>query len=711
MENWYRIQSAVLAAIICATLAFNLLLSSRRSRLYFGFALFNLNLVGLFLVDALVMSGALGTRFGGLAFGCMVSLLPWAGVGFFVEFADERSRFASISYRVSMASSIAMMTLMVLGWPTAPLFRYLAVYGVLGAAIVVSTVIMLRRYRSVESPIDKTRLRVLTVAGIGVFSFALGSYLPQIEQPPLGNILLAVYMFFMFEIITLRRLIDLFEFLGRFFVLAGFAVVLSLIYAILVGWWRHDFNLFLLNTVLATIVILILFDPLRSFVEAKLNELVFREKFEFAQQTDELRRKMASIIDTNELARFLISRLEASRRVTHASFWLASEDGLSYANLGYFGARPPARLDAIMSRTFVNRLIEERLVVIENMEAERNAILSAVEPEERAGLEVVEQIITTCDVIQADLCVGFISEGQLVGFLGVKDERLRAAYSSTEIQALSTLAAQCTITIENSRLFARVRERYRLAALGEMAAGLAHEIRNPLGAIKGAAQLLTEGEGDDNRAYIGIIEEEIRRLNGVVGQFLNYARPLKGELDDVDINVVIERTLTLIRVERPDAKLDFRPDSSLPEVKTDPELLRQVVINLAKNAVEAMADDGGRLLVTTASCRRKMAPQAGRRPSPDLVDHIRIVFQDEGPGIPHEVMERLFIPFYTTKSEGTGLGLPICQRIIRSLGGALEVDSTVGAGATFTIFLPRETGQTDPSSESRNKPPIGWVRG
>ncbi len=402
MENWYRIQSALLAAIICATLAFNLLLRSRRSRLYFGFAIFNLNFVGLFLVDALTVSETLSPNVGSLTLSVMVSLLPWTGVGFFVEFADERSRFASRSYQFAIAASLALIASSFLGWPEVPVWRYIVLYSVLAGAIIVSTVIMVRRYRSVSSQVDKTRLRVLTVAGITVFSFALGSYLPEIQQPPLGNILLAIYMFFIFEIITLRRLIDLFEFLGRFFVLAGFAIVLSLIYVILVGWWRHDFNLFLLNTVLATIVVLILFDPLRSFVEAKLNELVFREKFEFTKQTDELRRQMASIIDTGELARFLIGRLEASRRVTHASFWLASEDGLSYANIGFFGAKPPTRLDAISSRPFLTRLGEDRLLVIENMEAERNTILLATEPEERTGLEVIEQIIHTCDSIQSD---------------------------------------------------------------------------------------------------------------------------------------------------------------------------------------------------------------------------------------------------------------------------------------------------------------------
>ena len=122
--------------------------------------------------------------------------------------------------------------------------------------------------------------------------------------------------------------------------------------------------------------------------------------------------------------------------------------------------------------------------------------------------------------------MGFVSSEQLLGFFCVRDERLRFAFSTDEIKALVALSVQATITLENSRLFDRVRERDRLAAIGEMAAGLAHEIRNPLGAIKGAAQLLEESADDaDEDPYLRVITEEVNRLNGVVSQFLTYARP------------------------------------------------------------------------------------------------------------------------------------------------------------------------------------------
>jgi nitrogen-specific signal transduction histidine kinase len=689
LENWYRIQSALLAAIICAALAIHVMLRGRRNRLFTRFAWFNLNLVAWFLVEALTVSEILRPGLASGAQGIVAGVIPLTCVPFFVDFADDHTGFARTLRRLAYALSIAIVTSAVLAWPADPEARQAAMLAGVFLALVMSASVMIRRFRSVESRVDRARLKVLMLAGLTVFTLWIVETLPGLSRTSIGNILLAVYMFFMFEVITLRRILDLFEFLGRFVVLGGFAIVLSLIYALLVGWWRHDLGLFLLNTTIATIVILILFDPLRNFIEQKLNELVFREKFEFTRQADTLRSSLASIIDVQVLADVLLRRLEESRRVTHASIWLSDEDGLALSNLGYVGTEPPARLDIIKARPFLTRLTDEKLLAVENLEAERALLVKQGAVEDQALVELLDQSIQTMDEIQSALCIGFMAGEQLLGFVSVKDQRLRGAYSTEEIKALVALAAQATITIENSRLFDRIRERDRLAALGEMAAGLAHEIRNPLGAIKGAAQLL-EGDASDaaNAPFLGIIEEEVNRLNSVVSQFLSYARPLKGALDPVDVNQVLERTLTLLSAQDHTCQVEFVGAPNLPSIRSDPELLRQVVLNLARNAIEAMGEAAGRLTITTALTWRRPQSPARREGGSDRVAFIRIRFIDEGPGIPPEVMERLFIPFFTTKSGGTGLGLAICQRIVRSLGGTIDVSSRVGKGTTFNIYLP-----------------------
>ena len=698
LENWYRVQSALLAAIICAALAVHVLLQGRRNRLFYRFAGFNLSLVGWFLIDALAVSEVFGPRGAFTARSIAASVVPTACVSFFVAFAEDASRFGRVARRLGMGLSLAVLASALAGWPPELEIRQAVVAGAVIVALGISAIIMVRRFQQVESRVDRARLKVLMFAGLLVFSLSIAEYLPTgFTATSFGNILVAIYMFFMFEVITLRRILDLFEFLGRFVVLGGFAVVLSLIYALLVGWWRHDIGLFLLNTIIATIVVLILFDPLRAFVQSKLNEFVFREKFEFTRLAEELRSSLASIIDVQELADLILQRLAESRRVTHASFWLADEDGLAFTHLGYVGTEPPGRVDAIKARTFLERLAADRIMAVENVEAEREALLAEGAISDQGRLERLDQTLAVMNELQAALVIGCVSGDALLGFMAVKDARLTGAYSTEEIKALAGLVAQATITIENSRLFARMRERDRLAALGEMAAGLAHEIRNPLGAIKGAAQLLAPEAGavaagssegaEVTDVYLGIITEEVNRLNSVVSQFLSYARPLKGNKDAVDVNEVLERTLTLMAMDEHPCTIELIGAPNLPPLRTDPELLRQVALNLARNAVEAMGEEGGTLTITTTLTWRRPPVPSGSRAS-ERVAFVRIRFVDEGPGIPPEVMERLFIPFFTTKTGGTGLGLAICQRIVRSLGGSIDVSSRLGHGTTFNIYLP-----------------------
>ena len=220
-----------------------------------------------------------------------------------------------------------------------------------------------------------------------------------------------------------------------------------------------------------------------------------------------------------------------------------------------------------------------------------------------------------------------------------------------------------------------------------MAALLAHEVKNPLAGIKGAAQLLDEVDPERD-AYLEIITEEVNRLNSVVGQFLTYARPFKSSGELVDVNHVLERTLTLVNVEEHGCQTELIQAPNLPHTRTDPELLRQVALNLSRNAIEAMGENGGRLTITTSITRRRPPRPSDGGKRGDHVTYIRVRFEDEGPGIPDEVLQRLFIPFYTTKPSGTGLGLAICDRIIRSMGGWIEVVSYDSDGAAFTLYLP-----------------------
>jgi two-component system, NtrC family, sensor histidine kinase HydH len=220
-------------------------------------------------------------------------------------------------------------------------------------------------------------------------------------------------------------------------------------------------------------------------------------------------------------------------------------------------------------------------------------------------------------------------------------------------------------------------EREKALLLEKMAPVLAHEIRNPLGSIKGAAQVLrSEVEGEEHRKLLDVITEEVNRLNRVVSQFLNYARPYTPELRPRPINAVIEKAMALIEADSLSAgihiQLELHPH--LPLVPMDQEQIHQVILNIALNAIEAMPE-GGTLTIRTT------------RIESDTGDAVGISIRDTGLGIRREAMKQIFTPFFTTKERGVGLGLAVCQRIIRSHGGRIRVKSIPGQGTIFYIRL------------------------
>jgi two-component system, NtrC family, sensor histidine kinase HydH len=302
-------------------------------------------------------------------------------------------------------------------------------------------------------------------------------------------------------------------------------------------------------------------------------------------------------------------------------------------------------------------------------------------------------LLRTLEQMNGSVALGFSSEDQLLGAVVIRDDRLREAYSTDEVELFRGVATSIGITLQNSQVYERMKERDRLAALGQMAAGLAHEIRNPLGSIKGAAQFLqpaadAAGGRDDKREFLDIIVEEVNRLNKIVSQFLDYARPYRGEQRPLDVADVLRKTLSLLSKEQQEhgnIEIVTNFAERTPPVRADAEQLLQVFLNLSLNAVQAMpASSGkaGKLLISTGLRR------ATRRGAAAAFLEVR--FRDTGVGIPSNDIKNLFIPFFTTKDKGTGLGLPISQRIIENHGGTIEVRSQPGEGATFTVLLPIE---------------------
>ncbi len=224
-----------------------------------------------------------------------------------------------------------------------------------------------------------------------------------------------------------------------------------------------------------------------------------------------------------------------------------------------------------------------------------------------------------------------------------------------------------------------------LASLGEMSAGMAHEIRNPLGALAGAMQMLRrDATGDEtNGRLMDIAIREATRLDNIITEFLQYARPPALNLAEHDLNKVLAETLDLVQHEaraRSNIKIVTTLAAETLAAQVDQNQLRQVFWNMATNAFEAMPE-GGQLTIST-SCRH--IDIAGRKS-----DVIEIAFHDTGEGIPKQNLDKIFLPFFTTKKEGSGLGLAAVHRIVDLHGGWIKVDSRAGHGSRFVVCMPR----------------------
>ncbi len=255
---------------------------------------------------------------------------------------------------------------------------------------------------------------------------------------------------------------------------------------------------------------------------------------------------------------------------------------------------------------------------------------------------------------------------------------------ATRYRELAETLAETNRRLEQAQEEARRSE--RLAALGQLSAGLAHELRNPLAVIKGSAETLTRKLANTDpitTEMASYISSEVNRMNALVTRFLDFARPHKLEEREEQIPPLIERALKAARERWPDAKVEVERHlaADLPNVNLDGGLIEQVFTNLALNAYEAMGPGGGKLRVAAV-------------PISDGKRGVEITFQDTGPGIPAELREQIFNPFFTTKETGVGLGLSIVSKIVDDHRGSIRVTSEPGKGACFTVFLPgRESAE------------------
>lgn len=690
----FALWTPLFSALIALAMTLKVLLRSRKRRPHWLFVMFATNVAVWYLATFLEArnGGAILSRFAGL----MAVLLPQTGVRFLRGFSSDAPDEPSSLDRWATGLLVPMLALVASPWFTQKLtgavIRAVILAYVVGLLIAAVSALSTRG-RTIASQQERRRARYLVGVGVLATLVTTADLVPFMVNrvvtanlPPIGSILVLAVLYMFSEVIERRRVIDLYELAGRFVVLTALALVLAGIYYRLVDWQvladvqhRHEGPYFL-NAIVASLVILILFDPLRDKMEAQIARFFFGERRDFETSINELRRRLAHALEPAEMGRVLMDGLEHSRRVTSAALYLVDAERKGLDLMAHFGGAPDARVDLASLRALVEHARAHGVAVKEHLE--RDADDRRELGETREG-EAMAETAHAVESLGAAVVLPLEGDGgDLLGLLTLHDDRVRDAYAMDELPILKGLAAQVAIVVENTRLYTRIKERDRLAALGEMAAGLAHEIRNPLGAIKGAAQYMesTAAAGSEQREFIGIIVDEVGRLDRVVSSFLDYARPYRGNPSLLDVVNVVERTLQLVRNDLPpEVALTHESNEALPSVRMDPEHLRQVLLNLIRNAMEAMKSRG--------SIEVRTRPRGA---------FVEVLVKDSGPGVDPSVRNNLFIPFSTTKTQGTGLGLAISQRLIESAGGRIELRASDSRGTTFVIVLP-VAGTSSPS--------------
>jgi signal transduction histidine kinase len=286
--------------------------------------------------------------------------------------------------------------------------------------------------------------------------------------------------------------------------------------------------------------------------------------------------------------------------------------------------------------------------------------------------------------IRSELAVPLTIDGKLIGVLNVDSVQVNA-FNVEDLELLTLLSKQSALMIQNARLYEKMvmleeqtRRAERMAAVGELAAGVAHEIRNPLTIIK----MIFESGDALNEKDVEIIMEELERMRKNITHFLKFAKPSDPNREPCDVNEGLENVLFLLTrlLDEKQIVLQCAFDAKLPKIHADPIQLRQVFLNVLMNSIEALPENG--VIRVNSMCH------AG--------GWIRIQIEDNGIGMPLEVKDKLFAPFTTTKPTGLGLGLSIAKRIIKGHHGKIRIESVENRGTMVEIDLPQHDLDGEP---------------
>ncbi len=434
--------------------------------------------------------------------------------------------------------------------------------------------------------------------------------------------------------------------------------------------------LFSVVIVVLLFLVTVLFYRIKGQTEKAVEHLLFKGRYDYYETLGKFSKAMVTILDLQSLSKNILETIAQTMGVEKASLFLWNEEKGGYSlfeakNIKTTGSTPQLPKDDPLPR-YLQKVRE---------------IIIREELAKRANAPELNDVVNGMSKLEAEVSIPFISKGQLIGMINLSHKFNKDIYSHGDIELLSTLANQTAISVENARLYedlkrskSYIRRADRLASLGTLTAGLAHEIRNPLVAIKTLTQLLPDRLDDEEfrDQFLKIASGEVDRISSLVNELLDFARPSDPKLEFEDINTILDGMILLVSTEMKKKQINILKNyaSDLPLVQIDREQMKQVFLNVLLNAIQATPENG-RIIVKTRAFIK-----------PGGESYAQVEFADTGCGIPGEHLEEIFNPFFTTKSTGSGLGLSISHQIVQDHRGYIDVESQLDKGSSFFINLP-----------------------
>jgi signal transduction histidine kinase len=568
--------------------------------------------------------------------------------------------------------------------PARPYWLYVASYVLAPGSAFVRLVLAFRR---TDTGVKRNQFKYVIYSSLIGFLLGATSFSPFITDlvPPFGAPLAYFYTLPITYAVARYRLMDIDVIIRKSLVYASLLLMLLVPCFLVVIWGQATaFGTvsypFSLSTLLLFIVVGFLFPKIRFRTEEALERVLFQRRVDYRDTLLRSSKEMVSIVDIEQLSNRLVKTVARALGSEKASLYLLDESKDTYNLKTRVGIDKELYEENILPRDdAVVRILQSRRegVVKEEIEIAR---------EDAESLRAAERM----GELDAEISVPIISKEKLIGILNLGHKEGKEIYSDEDIEVLSTLANQAAIAIENARLYenlkqsqATLRRADRLSSLGLLTAGLAHEIRNPLVAIRTFTQLLPEryNDAEFRDGFQGLALKEVDRICGLINDLLSFARPSRPKVIQENMNDAVDGIIRILESEAKEKNVEITRDftAGLPTVWIDREQMKQVFMNLILNAIQAMKR-GGSISIATRPHSKDQSGQAGQ--------FVQVEIQDTGMGIPEENLDHIFDPFFTNKDEGSGLGLSISHQIVQEHGGYITVESKAGVGTSFFVNIP-----------------------